>query len=75
MINIASDVTKIKVNMLNSNKICELILQTPNGELTYSGNAKIDGVPGTSAPIICNYMDLAGSICGSLFPTKISLTS
>jgi 2-methylaconitate cis-trans-isomerase PrpF/predicted TIM-barrel fold metal-dependent hydrolase len=70
MINIASDVTKIKVNMLNSNKICELILQTPNGELTYSGNAKIDGVPGTSAPIICNYMDLAGSICGSLFPTK-----
>ncbi|PLY05674.1 MAG: 4-oxalomesaconate tautomerase [Arcobacter sp.] len=69
MIKIIDDVTSIKVNMLNSNNICELVLQTPNGKLTYEGNAKIDGVPGTSAPIICNYMDVAGSVCGSLFPT------
>jgi len=26
-------------------------------------------VPGTAAPIICNYLDVAGSVCGSLLPT------
>ncbi len=69
MVNTNDDTTAIKVNMVNSNNICELIMQTPNGELTYVGDAKIDGVPGTSSPIICNYMDVAGSVCGSLFPT------
>jgi 4-oxalomesaconate tautomerase len=69
MIEASDDTTAIKVNMVNSNNICELIMQTPNGKLTYAGDARIDGVPGTSAPIICNYMDVAGSVCGSLFPT------
>jgi len=61
--------TKIRVNMINSDNICELILQTPNKKIIYEGNSSIDGVPGSSAPIICNYMDIAGSICGELFPT------
>ena len=63
------NITKIKVNMVNSNNICELILQTPNKKLTFQGGAKIDGVNGTSAPIICNYENIAGSTCGTLFPT------
>lgn len=61
--------TSIKINMINSQKICELIMQTPQGVLTYEGDTKIDGVLGTSAPITCNYMDIAGSLCGVLFPT------
>lgn len=61
--------TSIKINMINSNNICELKLQTPNSKLTFIGDAKIDGVEGTSSPIICNYIDVAGSVCGSLFPT------
>lgn len=69
MVEATEDITTIKVNMINSNNICELIMQTPDCKLTFKGNAKIDGVPGTSAPIICNYMDVAGSVCGSLFPT------
>jgi len=63
------DTTTIKVNMINSNNICELVMQTPNKKLKFDGDARIDGVPGTSAPIICNYLDVAGSVCGSLFPT------
>lgn len=63
------DMTTIKVNMINSNNICELVMQTPNKKLKFDGDARIDGVPGTSAPIICNYLDVAGSVCGSLFPT------
>jgi len=69
LIDTKDETTNIRVNMINSNNICELIMSTPNKKLTYSGDAKIDGVEGTSAPIICNYMDVAGSVCGSLFPT------
>lgn len=69
LVEVTNDETTIRVNMINSNNICELVMQTPKGKLTYEGDAKIDGVPGTSAPIICNYLDVAGSVCGSLFPT------
>jgi len=61
--------TRIQVHMVNSGKVCELVLQTPNGVMTYEGNARIDGVPGTSAPVICNYRDVAGSACGALLPS------
>ncbi|WOX06997.1 4-oxalomesaconate tautomerase [Microbulbifer pacificus] len=61
--------TRLRVHMVNSGKVCELVLQTPGGAMNYAGNARIDGVPGTSAPVICNYMDVAGSACGSLLPT------
>lgn len=66
---IQNDVTTIRVFMVNSSKLCELDIQTPDGKVSYQGDAKIDGVPGTSAPITCNYLDVAGSICGSLLPT------
>lgn len=69
MVKIYDDTTIVRVNMLNSDTICELQLQTPNGEIEYEGNTKIDGVPGSAAPVICHYLDTAGSICGSLFPT------
>jgi 4-oxalomesaconate tautomerase len=61
--------TIVRVRMLNSGNLCELVVQTPGGVVTYEGTARIDGVPGTSAPIVCNYLDIAGSACGSLLPT------
>jgi len=65
--------TTIRVYMVNSGKLCELIVQTPRGEIIYHGDASIAGVPGTAAPIICNYKDIVGSACGSLFPTGQSI--
>ncbi len=61
--------TSIRVNMVNTNTVCELLMQTPNGELLFSGDAKVDGVEGTGAPIVCNYEDIEGSTCGAIFPT------
>lgn len=69
LIPVQGETTTVRVYMLNSENLCELTIQTPNGKVTYEGNAKIDGAPGTSAPVICNYLDVAGSICGSLLPT------
>ncbi|HPE61407.1 MAG TPA: 4-oxalomesaconate tautomerase [Thiolinea sp.] len=69
MLPITGDVTGVRVYMVNSGNACELLIQTPNGAVEYRGDARIDGVPGTAAPVICNYMDIAGSACGSLLPT------
>ncbi len=61
--------TRVRVRMLNSQNLCELMIRTPDGSVSYDGDARIDGVPGTAAPVICNYLDIAGSACGSLLPT------
>ena len=36
---------------------------------TYKGDARIDGVPGTHAPVPLEFRDTAGSSCGALLPT------
>jgi 4-oxalomesaconate tautomerase len=61
--------TRVRVRMVNSDNLCELVVQTPGGTVTYDGDASISGVPGTAAPIVCNYLDVAGSVTGSLLPT------
>ena len=37
--------------------------------MNYFGNASIDGVPGTAAPVPIEFKDTAGSSCGALLPT------
>jgi 4-oxalomesaconate tautomerase len=69
LVKTTGDETPVRVYMVNSGNRCELIVKTPGGMVDYQGNARIDGVPGTAAPLVCNYMDLAGSACGSLLPT------
>lgn len=60
---------RIRVHMVNSSNLCELVFPLINGLPDYDGDCRIDGVPGTAAPIVCRYADLAGSACGSLLPT------
>ena len=62
--------TKIMVYNLNTNSTIEMVVQTPNGEVNYTeGDLKVDGVPGTGAPILMNLFDIAGGATGKLFPT------
>lgn len=61
--------TTATINIVNTGGTCEVVIQTPNGQVNYSGDAKVDGVPGTAAPIICNYLDTVGATCGALLPT------
>ena len=56
--------------MKNSGNRCTLQFWTKNGKPIYHGNSEIDGVFGSSAPVMCKYRDLAGSACGRLFPTN-----
>jgi 4-oxalomesaconate tautomerase len=61
--------TIIRVHMVNSGSFCELIVATPEGVVEYCGSTAIDGVPGTAAAIVCNFVDIAGSVTGALLPT------
>ena len=59
----------IDVFMTNSGNRCRLSFPISDGLPLYDGDARIDGVYGTSAAVMCQYADLAGSACGSLWPT------
>lgn len=61
--------TTLRILTLNTDMLCDMVLQTPGGRITYEGDARIDGVPGTGAPIKINFLDTAGSVCGKLLPT------
>ena len=65
----ADDVTTVRIRMLNSGGIAIAQVQTPDGQVSYSGDASIDGVPGTAAPVMIDFADVAGSNCGALLPT------
>ena len=61
--------TTVRVKTLNTGTVAELVVSTPGCTVSYDGDARIDGVPGTSAPILVNFLDVAGTVCGSLLPT------
>jgi 4-oxalomesaconate tautomerase len=61
--------TSIRIYNRNTSKVIEAVVPTPGGEVTYDGDARIDGVPGTGAPIVLNFLDAAGAKTGKLLPT------
>jgi 4-oxalomesaconate tautomerase len=61
--------TRVKVKTINTGTIADILVQTPQGRVAYGGAARIDGVPGTAAPVAIDFLDAAGSVCGSLLPT------
>jgi 4-oxalomesaconate tautomerase len=64
-----SPATVVRVHMVNSGNLCELTVETPDGVVNYDGETEIDGVPGSAAAIVCDFLDIAGSACGALLPT------
>jgi 2-methylaconitate cis-trans-isomerase PrpF len=61
--------TLIRIHNVNTGKLIEAEVPTPNGSVSYLGDAAIDGVPGSAAPIALTFMDAAGARTGQLFPT------
>jgi len=61
--------TSITIFMENTEQIAVARVATPGGELTYDGEARIDGVPGTASAVPITFRDTAGSSCGALLPT------
>ncbi|ANY19604.1 4-oxalomesaconate tautomerase [Tsuneonella dongtanensis] len=63
------DETRVAIYMENTGQVAFETVRTPDGAVTYVGDAAIDGVPGTHAPISVEFRDTAGSSCGALLPT------
>ena len=61
--------TSVVIYDVNTSSKIEAVVQTPGGRVCYKGDAAIDGVPGTAAPVILNFMDVVGSKTGSMLPT------
>ncbi|WP_332719218.1 4-oxalomesaconate tautomerase [Pelagibacterium mangrovi] len=61
--------TDVRIFMENTGQIATASVSTPGGVVEYAGEARIDGVPGTAAPVPIVFEDTAGSSCGALLPT------
>ena len=69
LVSVTGDETRVTIWMENTGQVAVATVQTPAGEVTYAGDAQIDGVPGTHAPIPLEFRDTAGSSCGALLPS------
>jgi 4-oxalomesaconate tautomerase len=69
LVDATGDSTEVRIFMENTGQVATATIATPGGRVTYDGSARIDGVPGTSAPVPIVFEDTAGSSCGALLPT------
>lgn len=63
------DETTVRIHNVNTGTLIEAIIQTPGGSVQYDGDAAIDGVPGTAAPVMLYFSGVVGSKTGKLLPT------
>jgi 4-oxalomesaconate tautomerase len=62
-------VTPVVIYMVNTANVACAHVPTPGTRVTYEGDARIAGVPGSCAAIQMDFLDTAGSVCGALLPT------
>lgn len=65
----AGATTPVRIHMVNTGGIAVAHVPMNGANVEYEGDARIDGVPGTAAPILIDFLDVAGSSCGALYPT------
>jgi 2-methylaconitate cis-trans-isomerase PrpF len=61
--------TAVRIYNVNTRKLIEARVATPDGCVAYDGDAAIDGVPGTAAPVHLAFLGAAGAKTGKLLPT------
>ena len=70
----SGDRTRVAIYMENTGQAAIATVETPGNAagkraVSYYGDARIDGVPGSHAPVPLEFRDTAGSSCGALLPT------
>ena len=69
LVRVAGESTPVRIRMLNTDSTAIAHVCTPHGAVEYAGDTRIDGVPGAAAPILLEFLDVAGASCGALLPT------
>jgi 4-oxalomesaconate tautomerase len=73
LVEATDSVTPVRIYMVNTGNTAVAHVLTPGGEVCYEGDASIAGVPGSAAPIRIDFLNTAGSVCGSLLPSGRAL--
>ncbi|MEP1199258.1 4-oxalomesaconate tautomerase [Tateyamaria sp.] len=61
--------TPVNIRAINTEARVAAVVQTPGGVVNYEGDAQIDGVPGTAAPVALQFMETVGGVTGAFLPT------
>ena len=69
MIEAVDGETRVRIRMVNTGGVAEAVVQTPGRRVRYDGDVAIDGVPGTSAPVVLNLLRCVGSRTGAMLPS------
>lgn len=69
LVPVSGDITEVKIRAVNTGARVLARVQTPGGAVRYDGEARIDGVPGTAAPVELMFHDVVGGATGAMFPT------
>jgi methylitaconate Delta-isomerase len=62
-------ITRVRIFNTNTQKVIEAEVPVRAGEIITEGEYSIDGVPGTGAKIVLNFLNSGGSKTGKLLPT------
>lgn len=69
LVSLTEPVTKVRIYNTNTNKISIAEVPVQYGRSLSEGDYSIDGVPGTGAKIVLDFLNAAGSKTDKLFPT------
>ncbi len=69
LVPVQGDITEVRIRAVNTGARVIAKVRTEGGSVLYDGDARIDGVPGTAAPVELLFMDVAGGATGKMFPT------
>ena len=61
--------TQLRIRAVNTGALVDAVVQTPKGRVSYEGAYRLDGVPGSSAPVTLSFMGTVGTMCGAMLPT------
>ncbi|MBP2626942.1 MAG: PrpF protein [Firmicutes bacterium] len=69
LVAVTEPITKVRIYNTNTKKVIEAEIPVKDGEVVTEGDYAIDGVPGTGAKIVLNFLNSGGSKTGKLLPT------
>lgn len=69
LVPVVEPITRVRIFNTNTKKIIEANVPVKNGKAMTEGDFSINGVPGTGAKIILNFVNSGGSKTGKLLPT------
>lgn len=61
--------TRLRIRAVNTGALVDALVQTPEGRVTYDGSYRLDGLPGSAAPVALSFRGTVGTMCGALLPT------